>query len=99
MSGIAVCVVYALPDRQVIKEVMLPAGATVADALTASGLAREFPDIDLTRNRVGIFGRLAGADTQVQPGDQVEIYRPLQADPREARRRRARGKARSKTGT
>lgn len=93
MSVIEVCVVYALPDRQVIRGVALPPGATVADAFAASGLAREFPDIDLSRASVGIFGRRASPDTRVHPGDQVEIYRPLQADPREARRRRARGKA------
>ena len=62
---------------------------TVRAAIEASGVLNDFPDIELTRNRVGIFSKLAQLDTPLRDGDRVEIYRPLQVDPKEARRRRA----------
>ena len=76
-------VVHALPQRERSVRVSVPAGATVRDALEKSGL------LPLARGKVGIFGRVVRADTPLQPGDRVEIYRPLAADPKEARRRRA----------
>ena len=82
-------VVYALPALAVLRAVTLHEGATVGDALAASGLLRECPEIDLARNRVGLWGRLVTIDTVVGDGDRVEIYRPLVADPKEARRARA----------
>lgn len=87
---IQVQVVYALPDKQVVVELSLPPGAKVGDALEQSDLLRRFPDIDLTRQRIGIFSRLATADTELNNGDRVEIYRPLTRDPKEARRELAR---------
>ena len=81
--------VYALPERQVVAAAEVEPGATVREAIEASGILREFPEIDLRRNRVGVFGRLRGLDEAVQPGDRIEIYRPLPADPKEMRRRRA----------
>ena len=82
-------VVYALPERQALYRLALEEGATVQTAIEASGVLREFPEIDLTRNRVGIYARLARIDTPLHEGDRVEIYRPLRADPKEARRARA----------
>jgi hypothetical protein len=82
-------VVYALPDRAIRKTLLLPAGATVREAIELSGLLAERPEIDLASNRVGVFGRLKGLDDMLRDGDRVEIYRPLKADPKEARRRRA----------
>lgn len=82
-------VAYATPDRQVFYVVELGEGATVGDAVAASGALAEFPEIDLTRNRVGIHGRLVTLGTRLGDGDRVEILRPLVADPKEARRRRA----------
>ncbi len=82
-------VVYALPEKPVRRELRLPAGSTVGAAIRASGLLREYPEIDLERNRLGIFGRLVRLETVVRNGDRVEIYRPLLADPKEVRRRRA----------
>ncbi len=86
-------VVYAGPAGAVRRELLLNAGCTVRDAVRASGLLESWPEIDLARNRVGIFGSLAPPDAPLRDGDRVEIYRPLIADPQEARRRRA-GRAR-----
>ena len=88
---IEVEVVYAAVDRQVLLSVTVPAGATVRAALLASGVDREFPELDLAECPVGIFGKVvADPDTrQLQAGDRIEIYRPLLADPKEVRRLRA----------
>jgi putative ubiquitin-RnfH superfamily antitoxin RatB of RatAB toxin-antitoxin module len=82
-------VVYATPDRQVCYVLELEEGAKVGDAVARSGALAEFPEIDLTRNRVGIYGRLVTLGAPLGDGDRVEILRPLVADPKEARRRRA----------
>ena len=89
-SRVTVEVVYATPVAQVVKVVELPFGATVAQAIGASGLLARFPEIDLSRQAFGIFGTRARANDSVRNGDRVEIYRPLQADPKEMRRQRAR---------
>jgi putative ubiquitin-RnfH superfamily antitoxin RatB of RatAB toxin-antitoxin module len=88
---IGIEVVYALPERQVLKRVSLPEGSTVGDAIEASGLGREFPEIDLVL--VGIFGKRVRVDARLRDGERVELYRALQADPKEVRRRRAAGKS------
>jgi len=82
-------VVYALPDEQPLIELDLAPGATVTDAVRASGLAERFPEIDPERGRFGIFSRRCDPGRVLREGDRVEIYRPLQVDPKEARRRRA----------
>ncbi len=87
--ALAVEVVYASPHCQRLVSLSVPAGTRVAEAITASGILWEFPEIDLAVNRVGIFGLLVRLDESVHDGDRVEIYRPLQADPKEARRKRA----------
>lgn len=86
VTTIRVEVAFAAPDRQVLLPVELPPGATVADAIIASGIERQFPVYDLSRLPCGIWGRQAGRDQRLSHGDRVEIYRPLAADPREARR-------------
>jgi uncharacterized protein len=83
-------VAYALPTEQVVIELVLPDGATVGEAILASGMLARFPEIDLTRTAVGIFGERATLDDTLKEGERVEIYRPLLADPKETRRRRAR---------
>jgi uncharacterized protein len=83
-------VVYALPGGHDATELELPPGATVGEAVKASGIAARHRGIDLSR--LGIFGRPAGEDTPLADGDRVEIYRPLALDPKEARRQRARRK-------
>ena len=82
-SEIHVEVVHALPERAQSVRVRVKEGATVRDVLERSGL------LPLARGRIGIFGKLVRADARVSDGDRVEIYRPLAADPKEARRRRA----------
>ncbi|CAL1240267.1 RnfH family protein [Candidatus Methylocalor cossyra] len=82
-------VAYARADRQALLTVEVPPGATARQAIEASGLLGRFPEIDLAVNRIGIFGQPCGLDQMLSPGDRVEIYRPLIADPKEARRRRA----------
>lgn len=85
-------VVYALPDyaHQVALRV-LP-GTTLRQALENSGILERCPEIDLGKNKVGIFGRLRELETVLEEGDRVEIYRALKVDPKEARRRRAASK-------
>lgn len=85
-----VTVVVAWPEHASEVALALPAGATVADALAGSRLASRHPEIDLARSPVGIFGRRVARDRVLADGDRVEIYRRLVADPKEARRRRAR---------
>ena len=87
MSVLHVEVVYALPERQVLRRVSLREGSTVGDALRESGLLGEFPEIDSLRT--GIFGRPVEADAPLRDRDRVEIYRPLRTDPKAARRARA----------
>jgi len=86
---IRVEVVYALPGEQPLVALVLPEGTIVQQAIERSGLLSRFPDIDPARAKVGIFGRVTPADTELRDGDRVEIYRPLQADPKDARRTRA----------
>ena len=82
-------VAYATPVRQEVLEVSVRPGATVEQVIRASGMLARFPEIDLTLQRVGIFGETARLQDAVRDGDRVEIYRPLVADPKEARRKRA----------
>jgi putative ubiquitin-RnfH superfamily antitoxin RatB of RatAB toxin-antitoxin module len=86
---LTVTVVLALPGRAVEVETRLPQGSTVADALSAFP-AREAPGMDLAHAPVGVWGRRVERDRPLADGDRVEIYRPLVADPKSARRRKAR---------
>ena len=83
---IAVEVVYALPEKQYLQRVMLEEGATVEAAIRASGILELRRDIDLAKNKVGIYSRPVKLADVVNEGDRVEIYRPLIADPKELRR-------------
>lgn len=82
-------VVYALPRRQHVVSLTLPAGALVADALNAVSTRPPFDALDLQRLPVGVFGDRVARSRRLEAGDRVEIYRELVVDPREARRRRA----------
>ena len=93
--AVTVIVAYALPRQQFMVEIHFQEGLTVRDAIESSGLLIRFPEIDLSRAAVGIFGRLVGLDTLLKPHDRVEIYRPLTRDPKEQRRLRAKA---AKTG-
>ena len=85
---IAIEVAYADSLQQSVIELHMPLGATAAEAVNASGILGQFPDIDLAAQKVGIFSQLCGLDTVLGAGDRVEIYRPLLQDPMEARRKR-----------
>lgn len=92
-------VVYALPYEQNLLQLQVPEGTTVAAAVEQSGLLEKYPEIDLGKNKLGIFGKLTKKDTELRDRDRVEIYRPLIADPKEIRRQRAEaGKAMKKGG-
>ncbi len=82
-------VAYALPDRQWLWSLELPAQATVADAMAAArALAGDAPALSWESVTVGIFGVACARDAAFSDGDRIEIYRPLAADPRAARRER-----------
>lgn len=86
---IKVEVAYARPDRQVILELEAEPGITAKDAVIRSGILEEFPEIDIESVKLGIFGKATPATSVLKPMDRVEIYRPLIADPKEARKKRA----------
>jgi len=88
-SEITVEVAYALPEEQLIVPVKVKEGITAESAIQASGILNKFPEIDLSVNKVGIFGKLVKLDTELRHLDRVEIYRPLIADPKEVRKQRA----------
>lgn len=95
---ISVEVAYAAPKKQVILTVHSNEQAlTVEQAIEQSGILKQFPEIDLEKNKVGIFSKPCTLTTPLRKGDRVEIYRPLIADPKEIRRQRAEaGKATKK---
>ena len=78
-------VAYALPDEQVIISLDVPSGTTVNGAIERSKLLQKYPDIDLTKQAVGIFSRKVDLDYVLSEDDRFEIYRPLQIDPKDAR--------------
>lgn len=89
MAEIQVQVCYAKPDAQILQTVSVPEGADLRTAIEASGVLALAPEIDLSVCRVGIYGKLKTLDTGLRHHDRVEIYRPLIADPKDSRRRRA----------
>lgn len=91
-------IAYARPDTQLILKLRVPEGTTLEQAVRESGILERFPDIDLARNQVGIFGKLNKTDTVLRNGDRVEIYRQLIADPKEVRKQRAAEGKRMKKG-
>lgn len=82
-------IAYAEPQRVIVKALRLPAGSCVADALRLAALDPDFTGVDLANSAFGIYGKVTRADHALQQGDRVEIYRPLAADPKIARRQRA----------
>ncbi|MBI5331459.1 MAG: RnfH family protein [Betaproteobacteria bacterium] len=82
-----IAVAYADPVQQVWLRIDAPDDATVEQAIIKSGILRQFPDIDLTVQAVGIFGKLTKLDAPLTPGDRIEIYRPIIADPATVPRR------------
>lgn len=86
---LAIEVCYARADAQVVVNLKLPPGSTVLDALEASDLLTKHPEIDLKKNKFGIWNKLSKTDAVLRDRDRIEIYRPLIADPKEVRKQRA----------
>ena len=82
-------VAYALPDKQSLVSLEVEEGTTIKEAIEASGVLDTYDQIDLTRDKVGIFSKFATLDTVLREKDRVEIYRPLIADPKKVRKERA----------
>lgn len=98
-NKIKVELVYALPHEQTLLKLELPQSSTIADAIKFSGLLEKHPEIDLEKGKFGLFGKLSKTDTVLREKDRIEIYRPLLADPKEVRRKRAEeGKVMKKGG-
>ena len=88
-ATISVELVFALPDKQVLRSITVSEGATVAEVIDEGKLPRDFPGLVLEDMQAGVWGRPVGRDHVVREGDRVELYRPLEMDPREARRLKA----------
>ena len=88
-ANLAVQVCYATARHQWLLAVDVASGTTLHQAIMASGILTELPEIDLSVCKVGLFGKLKPLDTVLRAKDRIEIYRPLTADPMESRRRRA----------
>jgi hypothetical protein len=82
-----VAVAYSEPTQQIWLRIEVPEDTTVEQAIIKSGLLRQFPEIDLTERAVGVFGKLVKLDAGLKPGDRVEVYRPIIADPATVPRR------------
>ena len=89
MADLQVYVAYALPDHEFVHPMRVPAGTTIGEAIERSGVLASFPHINLTTQAVGIYGKKKTLETVLRERDRIEIYRPLVADPKDARRRRA----------
>lgn len=87
MIPVQVC--YATPEKLSLLHLRVPRNATIAQAIASSGIVLRHPEIDIGTCKLGVYGKLKSPDATLQAGDRVEIYRPLIADPMEARRRRA----------
>jgi uncharacterized protein len=92
-----VTVAVALASRQEVVEVEVPANATVADAIRAARLDALFPGVDFKAMRTGIWSRPAAPEAALREGDRVELYRELEADPKDMRRRRAKARTSSRS--
>jgi len=90
---IEVEIVYARPEEQNVIRLTLPDGSTVADALAAAAIEERWPELREGYAGLGVYGRIVTPDTRLRAGDRIEIYRPLVADPKQARRARAGRKA------
>lgn len=92
-------VAYATPEKQVIKKLEVDNECTVGAAILQSGVLAEFPEIDLTSAKLGVFSERASVDDALRPNDRVEIYRPLTIDPKQARLLRAKKTASVRNST
>ena len=93
---IQVQIAYARPDLEILIPLPVPEGSTVQHAVVQSGILQQVREIDIGTCKVGIFGKLKTLDTVLRQGDRIELYRPLLADPKTARRQRVEQKRRAK---
>ncbi|HEU4374944.1 MAG TPA: RnfH family protein [Telluria sp.] len=89
---LTVTLCYATPAAEILRELRVAPGTTLGEAISASGLLAELPGFDLATDPVGIFGKKKPLDTLLREHDRIELYRPLVADPKDSRRRRAQKK-------
>ena len=82
-------VAYALRHKQTLLNIEVDDNASVEDAIQQSNILKKYPEINLKKNKVGIFGKITSLDVKLREKDRVEIYRPLIADPKEVRKKRA----------
>ncbi len=94
-GSIDIEVACATPRRQAVVALSVPRGCTVGEAVERSGLLRQFPELRPDELKMGVFGSLRKPEDPLEPGDRVELYRPLIADPKQARRQRAKNKAKT----
>lgn len=87
--GVRVQVCHAKPDAVFLRDLTVEPGTSLMQAIAGSGLLQQMPEVDLSVCNVGVHGKLKPLDAIVRDGDRIEIYRPLVADPKDARRRRA----------
>ncbi|RJG06181.1 RnfH family protein [Noviherbaspirillum cavernae] len=96
IGNIRVQVCFAKRDMQVLRDLLVPEGTTLFEAIHRSGVLRDEPELDLSVCAVGIYGKLREPDTRLRDRDRIEIYRRLIADPKESRRKRAEKKEQKK---
>lgn len=89
LNKILVEVVYALPEEQTLLAFEIDEGATAQEVIDQSGILEQYPEIDLEQQKVGLFSKIIKLDHRVREKDRIEIYRPLIADPKEVRKKRA----------
>lgn len=88
-DALQVYVVYATPKDEFIHPMRVAPGTTIGQAIEGSGVLARFPEINLVTQPVGIYGKKKTLDTVLRERDRVELYRPLVADPKDSRRKRA----------
>ena len=86
---ITIELIFPLPDEQELLTIQVPNATTIEQAIELSGILQKYPEIDLKTNKVGIFSKVSKLNTELREGDRIEIYRPLIADPKEARKKKA----------
>lgn len=94
---LAIQLCYARPDRQFLLDLTVAPGTTIQQAIQNSGIIQQAPEIDVTVWRVGLYGKLKTLDTVLREHDRIEIYRPLIADPKDTRRKRAESRGAKKS--
>lgn len=99
-AKITVEVVYALPEEQTLLTIEVNDATTAEEVIRQSGILQHYPEIDLTKNKIGLFSKLIKLNHPVREKDRIEIYRALIADPKEVRKKRAaEGKSLKKGGS